>query len=123
MADFALWPLIEPAGIDDYLAGWIKLDVRAVHRARGRPFEVYSFAGITAPVARAFEFVLAGFPIGRAAQVCAARVNDKQSFGVADHPHAILLLEFCIDSEPEIGRIAYAKDCAGLKNGSREKEA
>src|SRR5262252_10445718 len=79
----AFWPLVQSGGVDYDLARRIKLDVRAVHRSRRGSFEVNPFAGITAPVARAFELVLAGFPIGCAAQVSASGVNHEKPFGVS----------------------------------------
>src|SRR5262249_37318873 len=119
----ALRPLVQSGGVDYDLARRIKLDVRAVHRTRCWPLEVYAFAGITASVARAFELVLAGFPIGCAAQVSASGVNHEKPFGVSNNPDAVLLLKFCIDSKTEVGSIADSEDGAWFEDGSREKEA
>ena len=119
----ALWPLVQSGGVDYDLARRIKLDVRAVHRSRRRSLEVYAFAGVTASVARAFELVLARFPIGCAAQVSASGVNHEKPFGVSNNPDAVLLLKFCIDSKTEVGRIADSEDGAWFEDGSWEEEA
>jgi len=90
--------------------------VSAVHRTRRRPFEVDPFAVITASVAWTLELVLAGLPVGRAAQMSAARVNDKDAIGRAVHPNAVFLLPLGIHAESIIRGIA------NLKNGGRFKE-
>ena len=119
----ALRPLVQSGGVDNDLARRIKLDMRAVHRSRRGSLEVYPFTGVTASVARAFELVLAGFPIGCAAQVSASGVDHEKPFGVPNNPDAVLLLKFCIDSKTEVGRIADSEDGAWFEDGSREKEA
>src|SRR5262245_45957213 len=119
----ALWPLVQSGGVDYDLPRRIKLDVRAVHRSRRRSLEVYAFAGVTASVARAFELVLAGFPIGCAAQVSASGINHEKPFGVSNNPDAVLLLKFCVDSKTEVGRIADSEDRTWFEDGSWKEEA
>src|SRR4029079_12469039 len=87
-----------------------------------RSLEVDSFVGVAAPMARAFELVLAGLPVGRAPQVSASGVNHEQPFGVTNHPDAVLLLELGVDPETEIGGISDSKDCTGLEDGARKEE-
>ena len=118
-----LRPLIKSRGVDDDLPGRIGLNMCAVHRPRRRSLEVYPFAGVAAPVARALELVLAGLPIGRASQVSAPGVDDEQPFGVANNPDAVLLLEFRVDAEAEIGRVSDSEDGAWFEDGSRKEEA
>jgi hypothetical protein len=74
-------------------------------------------------VARAFELVLAWFPIGRTTQVSASGINNEQPFGVSNYPDAILLLELGVYSEAEIGRVTYAEDGAWFEDGSWKEEA
>ena len=118
-----LWPLIKSRCVDDDLPGRIGLNMCAVHRPRRGPLEVYPFASVAAPVARALELVLAGFPIGRASQVSAPSIDDEQPFGVANNPDAILLLEFRVDPEAEIGWVSDSEDGARFEDGSRKEEA
>lgn len=118
-----LRPLIELGGIDYDLTCRIKFDVRAVHRTRRGPLEVYSLAGVAASMARAFELILAGLPIRRASQVSASGVNHKEFLGVSNDPDAILLLKFCVDPKTEIGWISDSEDGAWFEDGARKKEA
>src|SRR6476659_3896886 len=112
MAFFAFRPLIQLAGVHDYLTGWVKLNLSAVHRSRRRALEVDPLAGIAASMARTFELVLARLPVRCASQVSASGIDHKQSFGIAHDPDAILLLELCIDPKPEVRCIAYSKNGA-----------
>ena len=98
----ALWPVVETCCVDYYLAGGIDLNVRAVHRSRRGTFEVYPFAGVPAPVARTFELVFAGFPVGRASEVCAASIDDEESRRISHDPNTVLLLELGVDPEAEV---------------------
>ena len=102
MALFALGLFIESSGVDYDLPRRIKLDVCAVHRSRRGSFKVYAFIGIAAPVARTLELVLAGFPIGCAAEVSASGVNHEKPFGVSNDPDAVLLLKLCVDPDSKI---------------------
>src|SRR5882724_12900940 len=63
----ALWPFIEFAHIHHNLTFRIQFDVRAIHRPRRGPFEVDRFTVVTAAMTRTLEFVLAWFPVRRAA--------------------------------------------------------
>src|SRR4029453_18065601 len=81
---FAFWLLVQSGGVDYDLPGRIKLDGRWVQRPRRRTLEVYAFVGVAASVARTFELVLAGFPIGCASQVSAPGVNHEKLFGFSD---------------------------------------
>src|SRR5260370_26376989 len=83
MAWLSLGPLIEPGSIHDNLTVWRRVHVGAVHGPRRRSLEVDAFAIVTAPVAGALKLVLAGLPIGRAAQVSAAGVDDKDAIRCA----------------------------------------
>lgn len=75
----ALGPLIQATDVNDDLTFRVELYVGAVHRARRRAFKVHAFTVITTAVARALEFILACFPIGRTTEVSTTRVNDKHS--------------------------------------------
>src|ERR1044071_8005253 len=92
LTGFALLARVEPICIDDDLAFGVEFDVGAIHGARGRAFEVDALAVVAAAVARALELVLARLPVGRAAEVRAARVDDEDAVGVLDDPDAELLL-------------------------------
>src|SRR6185369_3653897 len=93
------------------------------HRPRRWSLEVYSLVGVAASVARTFEFVLAWFPVGGATKMRAASVDHEQPFGISNNPDAILLLEFRIDSESEVRRIAESEDGAKLEDGAGNEEA
>src|SRR5438874_2631873 len=99
MARLSLGPLVEPGGIHNNLSVWRQFHVRAIHGTRCRSFKVDTFAVVSAPVARALKLVFAGLPIGCAAQVSAAGVDDKHAVRRAVHPYAVLLLPFGIDAE------------------------
>src|SRR5581483_883647 len=86
-------PLIQAAHIHQDLTIGRDIHVRSVHRPRRRPFEVDSFTVVTTAVTRTLEFVLRRLPVGRAAQVGAARINHEQPVWCAIHPDAIFLLE------------------------------
>src|SRR2546422_9217761 len=116
MAGLSLGPLIEPGSVHDNLAIGSQFHVSAVHRTRRGPFEVDPFAVITASVAWTLELVLAGLPVGRAAQMSAARVNDKDAIGRAVHPNAVFLLPLGVHAESII------RGVANLENGGRFKE-
>src|SRR5205807_7097018 len=92
MARLSLRPLIEPRGIHDNLTVWRQFHVRAIHRTRRRSLKVDTFAVVSASVAGALKLVLAGFPIGCAAKMSAASVDDKHAIRRAVHPDAIFLL-------------------------------
>ena len=70
----------------------------------------------------AFEFIFTCFPIGRTAQMGAARINDEEPFCVADHPNAIIFLELCVHAETEIGWVANSENGFGLVQRPGEEE-
>src|SRR4029078_7114342 len=94
-----LWPFVKRAGVDDNLTFSIQRDLRAIHRARRRTFKVNDFTVVATAMARAFEFVFTLLPVGCAAEMSAAGVDDEEPIGRPGHPDTILLLPFCIDAE------------------------
>src|SRR6185369_9822892 len=90
--------------------------------ARRRAFEVNAFTVVTTTVARAFEFVFTGLPVGRATEVCAARVDDEEPIGRSRHPDAVLLLPFGIDTQRVVAWSADAKDAGRFENRARQEE-
>src|SRR5205085_4833769 len=101
----------------------VDLYVRAVHGARRRAFKVHTFRVIPRPVARALEFVLARFPIGRAAQVGTPRVDHEEPVRGAVYPYAVLRLPLRIHANAVIARVADAEYRARLEQRARQKEA
>jgi len=97
--------------------------MRPVHRAGRRSFKVDPLRIVPAAVAGALEFVLAGFPIRRASQVCADRRDDKDPLRVSHHPDAILILKFSVHAKSVIGRIADSEICFRFIQRSRQEEA
>jgi len=95
----AFFPFIKLRYVHHDLTFRIQLNVRPIHGARRRTFEVNRFAVIAAAVTGTFEFVFAGLPIRRAPEVRASRIHYEQSVGSLIHPDAILLLIFRIDAE------------------------
>ena len=73
-------------------------------------------------MARALELVLARLPVGRAAEVRAARVDHKQAIGSSCDPDAILLLPFGVDADRVIVRRADAKYAGRFENGPRQEK-
>src|SRR6266704_2203940 len=124
MARLSLGPLVEPGGIHDNLSIWRQFYVRAIHWTRCRSFKVDTFAVVSAPVARALKLVFAGLPIGCAAQVSAAGVDDKHAVRRAVHPYAVLLLPFGIDAEGVVRSVTndgqpYSRCRFGRTHGRR----
>src|SRR5216684_336048 len=116
VARLPLRPLIEPGSIHNDLAVGSQFHVRAIHGPRRGTFEVHTLAVVAAAVARALELVLAGFPIGCAAQMRAASVNDEHTARRAVHPDAVLLLPLGIDAQ------SVVRSVANLENRRRFKE-
>src|SRR5712692_1032633 len=110
MARLSLGPLKKTRSVDNDLAVRRQLDVRAVHRTRRGALEVDAFAVVAAAVARTLEFVFAGFPIGRAAKMRAARVDDENAVGCAIDPDSNFFLNLGVDTESVIGGIADLED-------------
>ena len=122
MAGLPLGPLKEPGNIHDDLPVGRQFHVRAVHRTRRGPFEVNAFTVVAAAVAGALEFVLAGFPVGRATQMRAARVNDKHAVGRAVHPDAVLLLPLRIHAQRIVRGIADFENGGRFEKRARQKK-
>ena len=99
MASLPLGPLIKTGNIDNDLAVWSQFYVRPVHGPGSRAFKVDTLVVITATVARTLEFVLARFPVRRAAEMSAPRVNDKQPVRRAVHPDSVFLLKLSINTQ------------------------
>jgi hypothetical protein len=58
------------AHVDHDLPFRVEFHVRSIHGPRRGAFEIDAFGVVTTAVTGALEFVLAGLPIGSAAQVC-----------------------------------------------------
>jgi len=119
----ALGPGIEMTQIDHNLPFGIEPYMGAVHGPRGRALEVDSFGIVAAAMAGTFEFVLAGFPIGGASQVRADGGDDENSFGIADHPDAMILLKFRVHPESEVAGIPDSEFGLRFVEHAREEEA
>ena len=119
---FTFRPLVERADIDDNLSFSVETYLRAVHRSRSRAFEVDALAVVPTAMARAFEFVFTGLPVRRAAEMRAARVDDKETIGSSRHPDAILLLPLGIDAKRVVGGSPNTKDAGRFKNRARQEE-
>src|SRR5579872_4258168 len=113
---------IKTAGIYDDLARGVRLDMRAVHGTRRRPFEVDGFGVIAAAVARALELIFARLPFRRAAEVGAAGENHEDAVRLFNNPNAIGHQEALVDSETEVGRKADAEHGVGLIQSSWKEE-
>src|SRR5690349_11321418 len=122
MALFAFRPLKKRRGINHDLSFGIQRHFRAVHRTRRGTFEVDAFAVIATAVTGAFELVFAGFPVGRAAEMRAARVDHEESIGSARDPDAVLLLPLGIDAYRVVARRPDSENAGWLENGTRQKE-
>src|SRR5207249_11130844 len=88
----------------------------------GRALKVDRLAVIAAAVTRAFELVLAGFPVGRAAKMGAARIDDEEPIRRLVHPDAILLLVLGIDAERVVAGKADLEGAGRLEDCPRQKE-
>src|SRR5580692_2741081 len=86
LSRLSLWPLIKPRNIHQDLTVGRDFHFSSIHRARRRTFEVNPFAVVSTAVARAFELVLTGLPIGSTTQMGAARVDHENAIGGAIHP-------------------------------------
>src|SRR5579863_1367553 len=93
-----------------------------VHRSWSRTFEVDSFAVIAAAVAGALEFVLGWLPIGSAASMSAARVNNKKPIRCSVDPNPVLLQIFFVDTERIISRVPNLEDGSRFKQHTRQEE-
>src|SRR5258708_4878988 len=122
MARLSLGPLIEPGSIHDNLTIWRQFHVRPVPPTRGRSFQVDTFAVVSTPVAWALELVLAGLPIGSAAQMCAASVDDEYPIRRAVHPDAVFLLPLGIHTQGIVRGIADFENGRRFEKGAREEK-
>src|ERR1700738_3538484 len=122
MAWLSLGPLVEARCVDNNLPIGSQCDVRAIHRARRRALEVDAFAVIATAVARTLEFVFAGFPVRRAAEMRAARVDDEHAVGCAVDPDAIFLLPLGVNAERVVGGIANFEDGGRLEERARQEK-
>src|SRR6266404_9687168 len=113
----SLGPLIKARSVDNDLTVGRQFDVGAIHGARRGAFEVDAFAVIAAAVTRALEFVFAGFPVRRAAEMGAARVDDENAIGRAVNPDAIFLLPLGVNADRVVGRISDLEDSRRLEEG------
>lgn len=123
MTRLSFRPGVEFGDVNDDLTIGREFDLGAVHGTRSWTFEVDAFAVVAAAVAWAFEFVFARFPVGRAAQVSAARVNHEQAIGRAVNPNAIFLLPLRIDTKRVVRGITDLERSARLEQGARQEEA
>src|SRR5437660_12683184 len=122
MAGLSLRPLIEPGSVHDNLAIGREFHVRAIHGARRWTFKVDAFAVVAACVARALEFVFAGLAVGRATEMRAARIDNKDAIGSPVHPDAIFLLPFGVHAEGIVRGVADLENSGRLEECAGEKE-
>src|SRR5712692_7636584 len=98
------------------------MDMRAIHRPRGRALKVDRLAVIAAAVTRALELVLAGFPVRCAAEMGAAGIHNEEPIRRLVHPNAILLLVLGIDSEGVVAGKADLEGAGRLEDCPWQKE-
>src|SRR2546426_6044767 len=122
MARLSLGPLIKPRSIHNDLPVRRKFDVSAIHRPRRRPFEIHAFIVVAAAVARTLKFVLTGFPIRRATEVGAPRVDHEQPVWSTVNPNSIFLLPFRVYSNRVIRGIADFENGWRFEQSAREKK-
>src|SRR6266566_1060851 len=115
MAQLSLGPGIQARSVHDDLSVRRELDVGPIHRPGRWTFEVDPFAVVAAAVAGALEFVFAGLPIRGAAEMRAARINNKEAIGSAVHPDAVFLLKLAVHAKRVIGRIPDLKNRGRLE--------
>src|ERR1700676_1754113 len=96
--------------------------MRAIHGARRGALEVNAFAVVAAAVAGTLEFVFAGFPVGRAAQMSATREDDKDTIGCAVHPDAVFLLPLGVHAQSVVRGIADFEDRGWFKKRARQEK-
>src|SRR5436190_3147650 len=118
-----LWPFVKLAHVNHDLAFSVELNMGAIHRPWRRPLEVNCFAVIATAVTGAFEFVFAGLPVRRTSQMCAARVDDKQSIGSLIDPNTVLLLILGIDPQGVVAWKSNFESAGRFKYGARQEEA
>src|ERR1044072_9411210 len=117
-----LRPLEQRPGVNYDPPFRIKTGLRTVHRSRRGTFEVNPLAVVTTAVTWTLELVFGGFPVGRTAEVRAARIDHKQSVGGARDPDTILLLPLSIDADRVIARRADTKDTGRFDSLARQEK-
>src|SRR5579864_2869782 len=122
MTGLAFGPLIEARSVDHDLAVGRQRNIGAIHGARRGALEIDAFTVVAAAMARALEFVFAGFPVRSAAEMRAARVDDEDAIGRAVDPDAIFLLPLGVDAERVVGGIADFENGGRLEESARKKE-
>jgi hypothetical protein len=122
LISLAFRPRVEMTNVRDDLAIWSYSHLGTVHRSRSRTFEVNSLAVIAAAMTRALEFVLGWLPIGRAAQVRAACIDDEKLIRCAVHPNPVLLQIFLVDTERIVGWEPNLEDGRRFKEHTRQEE-
>src|ERR1700684_695964 len=116
-------PLIEPRGVDDDLSIGRQFYFGAVHRPRSRSLEIDSLAVVAAAVAGTFELVFAGFPVWRASQVGAARIDHEYPIGRAIDPDAIFLLELSVNAKRKLRGITNLENGVRFEKSAGKKES
>src|SRR5262249_30509981 len=101
----------------------VQFYMRAIHWSWRRALEVNCLVVIATAVTWALEFVLARFPVRRAAQVRAPRVNHEKAFRVLNDPDAILLLILGVYPDRVVARKSNFEDARRLEDGAWQEEA
>src|ERR1043166_8953350 len=122
VARLAFGPRGEFADVHHYLAFSIDRDLRTIHRARRRALKVNAFTVVATAMARALKLVFACLPVGRAAEMSTASVDDKETVGSSRHPDTILLLPLGIDAECVVIGRPDTKNAGRFENRARQKE-
>src|SRR4030095_2533587 len=119
----ALGPFIKLGYVHHNLSFRIELDMGAIHRSRSRPFKIDRLAIVPAAMTGTLKLVLTGFPVRRAAEMRAARVDHKNPIGSFVYPDAILLLPLGVNAKRVICRKAHFKLAGWFKNGARQEKS
>ena len=104
---------VKATGVDDDLARGVELHMGAVHGPRRGTFEIDGFGIVAAAVARAFEFVLAGLPFGRASEMRATGEHDEEPVRLLDDPDTVAHQKLLIYAQVEIRTIADGETVLG----------
>jgi len=94
---FALRPSVEMTGINYDLTFRVECNLGAVHGPGRRPFEVDAFGVVAAAMARAFELIFAGPPVGSTAEVRTHGIDHENTFRVPHHPDPVCALKLGVD--------------------------
>src|SRR5262249_38210708 len=109
-------PVVQTTDVDNYLSFGVQFDMSSIHWTRRRSFEVDAFTIVATAVTRTLEFVFTGFPVRRAAEVRATRVDHEQSIRSFSYPDSILLLPLRINPERVVTWWADAEHAGWFKN-------